>query len=127
VPDILSAVHAFDVLGDPVRRRILELLADGELPSGAVAAVVQQEFGISQPAVSQHLRVLRESGFARSRPDGARRLYAVEPAALQEVDAWLERFRRTWEPRLDALATEVARGKRQRRTQRDRTDRRGSR
>lgn len=120
-------MHAFDVLGDPVRRRILELLADGELPSGAVAAVVQEEFGISQPAVSQHLRVLRESGFARSRPDGARRLYAVEPAALREVDAWLEPFRRFWEPHLDALATEVARGKRQRRRQLEGTDERGRR
>ena len=61
-------MHAFDVLGDPVRRRILELLADGEVSSGEIAAVVQAEFGISQPAVSQHLKVLRESGFATVRP-----------------------------------------------------------
>ena len=108
-------MHAFDVLGDPVRRRILELLADGELTSGAVTAVIQAEFGISQPAVSQHLRVLRESGFATVRPDGVRRLYAVDPAPLQEVDVWLERFRRFWEQRLDSLATELARGKRRRR------------
>src|SRR3954451_23490867 len=73
-------VHAFDVLGDPVRRRILELLADGEHAAGAVGAVVQAEFGISQPAVSQHLRVLREHGFATVRADGPRRLYAVDPA-----------------------------------------------
>jgi len=108
-------VHAFDVLGDPVRRRILELLADGELSSGAIGAVVQDEFGISQPAVSQHLKVLRESGFASVRPDGARRLYAVDSAPLHEVDVWLDRFRRFWEQRLDSLATEIARGKRERR------------
>jgi DNA-binding transcriptional ArsR family regulator len=108
-------VHAFDVLGDPVRRRILELLADGELTSGAVCAVIQEEFGISQPAVSQHLKVLREAGFATVRPQGTRRLYAVSSAPLQEVDAWLDRFRRFWTPHLDALATEVARGKRERR------------
>ena len=109
------AVHAFDVLGDPVRRRILELLADGELPSGAITAVVQVEFGISQPAVSQHLKVLRESGFATVRPEGTRRLYAVNHAPLRDVDAWLERLRRAWTPHLDALGTEVARGKRERR------------
>jgi DNA-binding transcriptional ArsR family regulator len=105
-------VHAFDVLGDPVRRRILELLADGEQPAGAIGAVVQAEFGISQPAVSQHLRVLREHGFATVRPDGARRLYAVDPAPLRDVDAWLQRYRGFWEQRLDALGTEIARGRR---------------
>ncbi len=107
-------MHAFDVLGDPVRRRILELLAEGERPSGAVVAAVQREFGITQSAVSQHLKVLRETGFASARIDGARRIYAVQSAPLQEVDAWLDRFRSFWEPRLDALALEVARGKRRR-------------
>ena len=72
-------MHAFDVLGDPVRRRILELLADGELTSGVDHGdVIRDEFGISQPAVSQHLRVLRENGFATVRADGARRLYALD-------------------------------------------------
>jgi len=108
-------VHAFDVLGDPVRRRILELLADGEQSSGAIAEVIQAEFGISQPAVSQHLRVLRESGFTRVRAEGARRLYAVDSMPLQEVDMWLGRFRGFWNQHLDALATELARGKRERR------------
>jgi DNA-binding transcriptional ArsR family regulator len=108
-------VHAFDVLGDPVRRRILELLADGERPAGAITEVVQREFGISQPGVSQHLRVLRENGFARVRPDGTRRLYSVDPAPLREIDTWLDRYRRFWTQRLDALGTEVARGKRDRR------------
>ncbi|MEV0564539.1 metalloregulator ArsR/SmtB family transcription factor [Dactylosporangium sp. NPDC050588] len=107
-------MHAFDVLGDPVRRRILELLADGEQPAGAVSETVRAEFGISQPAVSQHLKVLRESGFATVRADGTRRLYAVDAAPLREVDAWLERFRGFWAQRLDALGTELARGKRSR-------------
>ena len=108
-------MHAFDILGDPVRRRILELLADGELTSGAVAAVVQAEFGISQPAVSQHLKVLRESGFATVRPEGTRRLYAVDAAPFHELDDWLATFRRFWGQRLDSLETELARGKRERR------------
>ena len=108
-------MHAFDVLGDPVRRRIIELLADGELSSGAIAAVVQQEFGITQPAVSQHLRVLRDSGFAKVTPQGTRRLYAVEPAPLREVDEWLGGFRSFWEQRMDALETELVRGRRERR------------
>ncbi|HWM06306.1 MAG TPA: metalloregulator ArsR/SmtB family transcription factor [Actinophytocola sp.] len=108
-------MHAFDVLGDPVRRRILELLADGELAAGQVAAVVQEEFGITQPAVSQHLKVLRENGFARVRAEGTRRLYAVDPTPLREADQWLDHFRRFWTPHLDALATEIARGKKQRR------------
>ena len=108
-------MHAFDVLGDPVRRRILDLLADGELSSGAITAVVQEEFDISQPAVSQHLRVLRVSGFATVRPEGTRRLYAVDAAPFREVDEWLAHFRRFWDQRLDSLATELARGKRERR------------
>lgn len=111
----MATVHAFEVLGDQVRRRILELIADGERSSGALSTAIQQEFGISQPAVSQHLRVLREAGFATVRPDGTRRMYAVSSGALRDVDAWLDRFRRTWTPHLDALATEVARGKRKQR------------
>jgi DNA-binding transcriptional ArsR family regulator len=112
-------MHAFDVLGDPVRRRILELLAEGEQASGAVTAVIQAEFGISQPAVSAHLRVLRESGFTTVRADGTRRLYTVDTTPLREVEDWLARFRRFWEQRLDALATEVARGKHERRQNRE--------
>jgi DNA-binding transcriptional ArsR family regulator len=108
-------VHAFDVLGDPVRRRILELLLE-ERSSGEVTSVIRAEFGISQPAVSQHLRVLRESGFARVRAEGARRLYVVEAGPLQDVDRWLQPFRDFWSQRLDALGTELARGRRERRT-----------
>jgi DNA-binding transcriptional ArsR family regulator len=108
-------VHAFDVLSDPVRRRILELLASGERSSGALTDVIGAEFGILQPAVSQHLRVLREAGFATVRPEGARRLYSVNPEPLRDVDEWLDNFRAFWVPHLDALATEIARGRRQRR------------
>jgi DNA-binding transcriptional ArsR family regulator len=113
--ETIDGVEAFEVLGDPVRRRILELLAEGEVTSGAVCAVIRAEFGISQPAVSQHLRVLRDSGFATVRATGTRRLYAVNPQPLREVDGWLDPFRRFWAPHLDALATELARGRRERR------------
>ena len=77
--------------------------------------MIQAEFGISQPAVSQHLRVLREAGFASVRAQGSRRLYAVQAEPLRQVDAWLEQFRGFWEQRLDALGTELARGRRERR------------
>jgi DNA-binding transcriptional ArsR family regulator len=112
LPCNLGEVHAFEVLGDPVRRRVLELLSGGELTAGTVCMHIRDEFGISQPAVSQHLRVLREHGFATVRPDGTRRLYAVRPEPLRGVDVWLDRFRRYWTPHLDALGTELARGKR---------------
>ena len=105
-------MHAFDVLGDPVRRRLLELLADGEHTAGELVQAIGAEFGIGQSAVSQHLKVLRDSGFVEVRPDGARRIYAIDARPLSEIDAWLDRFRRFWGPRLDALATEIARGKR---------------
>src|SRR5262245_41305426 len=106
-------MHALDILGDPVRRRILELLARGEQASGAVVEVVNREFGISQPAVSQHLKVLREAGFATVQADGQRRLYAIDSRPLEQANAWLDQFRRFWEHKLDALETEIARGKRE--------------
>lgn len=111
----MDVVHALDVLGDPVRRRLLELLAAGELSAGALGEEIQREFGISQPAVSQHLRVLRESGFATVRAEGTRRLYAIDPAPLAAADAWFDPFRAFWQPKLDALGTELARGRRARR------------
>lgn len=107
-------MHAFDVLGDPVRRRILETLAEHEHASGEIVTIVSKEFGITQSAVSQHLRVLRDNGFAVVTIDGARRLYSLDAAPLAEVDGWLARFRQFWEPKFEALATEVARGKRKR-------------
>ena len=107
-------MHAFDVLGDPVRRRILELLAANELASGEVVDVISAEFGITQAAVSQHLKVLRESGFANVRAEGTRRIYAIDAAPLQQVDAWLDHFRVFWTHKLLALHTEIARGKKKR-------------
>ena len=104
-------MHAFEVLADPVRRRILELLTTGPRASGDIVAVIHKQFGISQSAVSQHLKVLREAGFAGVTIDGARRIYALEAAPMQEIDAWIGRFRGGWEVKLDALETEIARGK----------------
>ena len=112
----MLSVHAFDVLADPVRRRTLELLEAGESPAGALTDVIRTEFGISQPAVSQHLKVLRDNGFAHVRAEGTRRLYAVRAEPLRDVDDWLASFRRYWTPPLDALDTELRRGRRGRRT-----------
>jgi DNA-binding transcriptional ArsR family regulator len=108
-------MHAFDVLGDPVRRRIIKLLSDGEQASGDIVSVIAREFGLSQPAVSYQLKILRENGFATVRPEAQRRLYALKRDSFDDVDAWLEPFRRVWDNKLDALSTEIARGKRQRR------------
>ncbi len=105
-------MHAFEVLGDPVRRRIVELLADGERTAGELTRQVQSEFGISQPAVSRHLRVLRDAGFAASEPRAQQRLYRLHPEPLAEVDAWLSRYRPLWSQALDALDTEIHRGRR---------------
>jgi DNA-binding transcriptional ArsR family regulator len=107
-------VHAFDVLGDPVRRRLVELLAAEDAPAGAVSRVVEQEFGISQPAVAKHLRVLRAAGFVAVRPEGARRIYRLNPEAVDQLEEQVARYRALWSQRLDALETEIARGKRQR-------------
>ena len=87
-----------------MRRRILELLADREHASGEVVDVIAEEYGITQAAVSQHLKVLRDSGFATVRPEGARRVYTIDPTPLQSVDAWLDRFRSMWVQGLEALA-----------------------
>jgi DNA-binding transcriptional ArsR family regulator len=105
-------VEAFGILGDPVRRRILELLAPGERAAGEVAGAIQAEFGLTQPAVSRHLRVLRESGFASVRPAGTRRLYALDAAGLEDAEGWLADLRGQWNQRLDALGSELARGRR---------------
>lgn len=102
------------MLGDPVRRRILELLSSGQRTAGEIASTIGREFGLTQPAVSRHLRVLRESGFATVRPAGTRRLYALDDTGLDEAQGWLADLRRQWEQRLDALGTELARGRRDR-------------
>lgn len=107
-------MQVMDALGDPVRRRLVELLADGERSAGQLATAVGAEFGISQPAASRHLRVLREAGVVDSVPQGAVRLYSVRPEAVDEVEAWARRVRRFWDRHLDALETEIARGRRSR-------------
>jgi DNA-binding transcriptional ArsR family regulator len=105
-------VEAFSVLGDPVRRRILELVASGERPAGDVAGAIEAEFGLSQPAVSRHLRVLRESGCVKVRSAGTRRLYILDAGGLDDAERWLADLRGQWSQRLDALATELVRGRR---------------
>lgn len=104
-------MHALDVLADPVRRRLFELLAQGERTAGDVGAIIQREFAIGQSAVSQQLKVLRDSGVANVRADGTRRLYELNPAALAEVEHWAARCRNFWEHKLDALETELMRGR----------------
>ncbi|KTR07717.1 ArsR/SmtB family transcription factor [Curtobacterium luteum] len=106
-------MHAFDVLGDPVRRRLTELLATGDRAAGELVDVIAAEFGISQPAVSRHLRILREAGFASSEPRGTARVYRLEPRVVAELDGAVERYRALWRQRLDALGTEIARGQRE--------------
>lgn len=112
----MSADAAFEALGDPVRRRIMELLGDGERPAGAVAEALEQAGRrISQPAVSQHLKTLREAGLVTVRAEGTRRIYGADPEGLAAVRDWLARFADGFSGPLDALATELARGKRERR------------
>ncbi|QCB95497.1 ArsR family transcriptional regulator [Cellulomonas shaoxiangyii] len=101
-------------LAEPVRRRLLERLAVGECTAGDLVALAGAEFGISQPATSQHLRVLREAGVVTVRADGSRRVYAVDPRALAVVGDWLHAFQDPFTQPLDALATELARGRRAR-------------
>jgi DNA-binding transcriptional ArsR family regulator len=101
-------MNALAALADPTRRRIVELLAGGERSAGELAA----QFDTSRPAVSRHLRVLREQGLVRAREDGARRLYSLDPAPLAELDGWLRRYRGFWSNRLDALDTEIRRRRR---------------
>jgi DNA-binding transcriptional ArsR family regulator len=104
-------VNALEALADPTRRRIVELLAVRERTAGEIAS----HFPTSRPGVSRHLRVLREHGVVRASEDGRRRLYSLDPAPLEELDAWLERYRNLWTNRLDALDTEVRRRRKERR------------
>ena len=89
----------FEVLAEPNRRRILELLLEGESLVGDLV----DSLGVSQPSVSKHLRVLKEAGLVHVRPDAQRRWYRVRVEPLRELDAWLEPYRRMWADRLDAL------------------------
>ena len=108
-------MHALDVLGEPVRRRILELLGAAEVPAGVVATAMADELGLSQPATSQHLKVLRESGLVTVRAVGTSRLYRIDRDRLAEASVWFDQFQDAWQQPLDALETELARGRRERR------------
>jgi DNA-binding transcriptional ArsR family regulator len=98
-------MKAFAALADDTRRRIVELLACEELLAGEVAA----HFGCSRPAISHHLKVLREAGLVRSRVDAQRRVYSVDPAGLDAVEAWAAAQRRLWDAQLDRLARRIER------------------
>jgi DNA-binding transcriptional ArsR family regulator len=104
-------VEALAALADPTRRELLALLARGEQAAGELAS----RFPVSRPAISRHLRVLREAGLVRVRSDGRQRFYALDPAPLRALDDWLAPYRDLWAQRLDALDTEIARGRRARR------------
>lgn len=107
----------FEALGEPARRHILELVSVGERSVGEIVTEMQGLAPMSQPAVSQHLKVLREAGLVAVRADGARRMYSLDEGGLGVARAWLSRLSDPLEgfsQPLDALATEVARGRRER-------------
>src|SRR5437763_13780568 len=101
---------ALEALADPTRRQIVELLAGRERNAGEIAA----HFTVSRPAVSRHLRVLREHGLVQTRQEGQQRIYSLDPAPLAELDDWLARYRSFWTNRLDALGTQIRRARRAR-------------
>jgi DNA-binding transcriptional ArsR family regulator len=103
-------VQALEALADPTRRHIVELLAERERDAGEIAS----HFDVSRPAVSRHLRVLREHGLVRARSDAQRRIYSLDPAPLEEIDAWLAKYRGFWANRLDALDVQLRRERRRR-------------
>jgi DNA-binding transcriptional ArsR family regulator len=103
-------VRALEALADPTRRQIVELLAERDRDAGEIAS----HFTVSRPAVSRHLRVLREHGLVRSRGEAQRRIYSLDPAPLEEIDAWLARYRVFWANRLDALDVQLRRARRRR-------------
>jgi DNA-binding transcriptional ArsR family regulator len=103
-------MQALEALADPTRRRIIELLAERDRDAGEIAS----HFDVSRPAVSRHLRVLREHGLVRSRGEAQRRVYSLDPGPLAEIDAWLARYRVFWANRLDALDVQLRRARRQR-------------
>jgi DNA-binding transcriptional ArsR family regulator len=104
-----AVLHA---VADPSRRTMLETLREGPATAGELAALLP----IARPGVSRHLRVLREAGLVEVRQEAQRRVYSLRPEPLAEIDGWLSRYRALWGQRMDALHTEVARGKRERRS-----------
>jgi DNA-binding transcriptional ArsR family regulator len=103
-------MDALEALADPTRRRIVELLADRDRNAGEIAS----HFRVSRPAVSRHLRVLREHGLVQTRHEGQQRIYTLDPAPLDELEEWLARHRAIWANRLDALDTQIRRARRAR-------------
>jgi DNA-binding transcriptional ArsR family regulator len=103
-------MKTLEALAEPTRLRIVELLAEGERSAGEIAS----HFPTSRPGISRHLRVLREHGLVRSREEGQRRVYSLDPAPLEELDGWLQHYRHFWTSRLDALDTEIHRRRRTR-------------
>lgn len=99
----MADMEPFAALADPTRRRIVELLAEREYPAGELA----RRFDMTPPAVSQHLRTLRDAGLVRVRRDAQRRIYTLDPTGLAELDAWIGRYRRFWHDRLDALEQQL--------------------
>lgn len=97
---MLMHAHAFEILADPARRRIVELLRDGEQAVNDIVGAMD----IHQSGVSRHLRLLSEAGFVRARPDGPKRLYSLRPEPFREIDAWVSQDRKLWEARLDRFA-----------------------
>ena len=95
----INRMLALNALADPTRQRIVEMLAERELSAGAIA----ERFDMSAPAVSQHLKVLRDAKLVRVRADAQRRIYALDPAGFDEMDEWMTRIRRFWRGKLDAL------------------------
>jgi DNA-binding transcriptional ArsR family regulator len=96
---------AFQALSDPTRQRIVEMLAGGALSSGEIAG----HFQLSPPAISQHLKTLKEARLVRVRPDKQRRIYTLDPHGVSEVADWVERIKSFWNPRLDALEAALKR------------------
>ena len=101
-------MEALAALADPTRRHIVELLAERERDAGEIAS----HFDVSRPAVSRHLRVLREHGLVQARSEAQRRIYSLDPGPLEEIDAWLTRYRGFWTNRLDALDVQLRRARR---------------
>jgi len=112
-------LDVFQVLADPTRRRIVEVLRAGEQPVGDVV----EKAGVHQSGVSRHLRILSESGFVSMRPDGQRRLYALKPDPFRELEEWVTRYRGLWEARLDRFGAALEARQRRARRARKRSKR----
>jgi DNA-binding transcriptional ArsR family regulator len=104
-------VNALEALADPTRRQIVELLAARDRNAGEIAS----HFHVSRPAVSRHLRVLREHGLVQARSKGQQRIYSLDPGPLAELDEWLAHYRSFWTNRLDALDTQIKRARKEKR------------